>query len=147
MGNSTTIEQIRETLAILTPTEFEEVEAYTHHLLEAQEAGEPSLGPAEFSEMYRAQREAFSKEGLFFLMAAGFSPLYQRVTWGCIVKAAREHPEISPGELLPIVAAEMDAVNRLMQEPSLVEEDTAETVRGGLPHEQSNPDPANRKCG
>ena len=135
MGNSATIEQIREALEGLTPTEFEEVEAYAHHLVEAQETGEPPMLHAEFSEMYKAQRETLCKEGAFFLMAAGFAPFYQRVTWCCIVKAARENPEICADMLMPKVTAEMEAVNRLMEEPSPVEEDTAETARGGLPHD------------
>jgi len=135
MGNHTR-EELNDELAQLckelTPDQWDEFKAYVAHLVEAQEAGEPPLEPAEFSKVYRERLELFSKEGEFFLMAARFTPFYQRVTWCCIVKAAREHPETSPGDLLPIVAAEMDAMNHLMQEPPAAGEDTAETVKGGL---------------
>lgn len=62
-----------------------------------------------------AQRDEITPEGAFFLMAAGFTPFYQHVTFCCIIKAAREHPEIAPDKLLPMVAAEMEAAERILE--------------------------------
>jgi len=121
--------QIREALEGLTPEGLRETTAYADHLLAAQESGEQPMEPAEFSEMYQAQQQELSKEGAFFLMAAGFAPFYQRVTFCCILKAAREHPALDPLALMPKIVAEMEAVNRLLQEP---EEDAATMKREAL---------------
>jgi hypothetical protein len=65
--------------------------------------------------MNKKNKQKKCRIGAFFTLCNRFAPVYQRIAFECIAKAARENPALRSYELLDAVVGEINAVDALMK--------------------------------